>query len=129
MNKVGSPRASIDRTFRLVLDAPQLIVRRAVKKKTQRLSSNPITRALQWSDALRDGRYSSPSHLACELHCSRARVSQVLRLDPEVVDALLALGDPVPSRTVSEHALRALVDLPAREQRRQLELMLGAAAR
>ena len=40
-----------------------------------------------------------------------------------------ALGDPLRSRTVSEHALRALVDLPAREQRRQLELMLGTAAR
>ena len=36
---------------------------------------------------------------------------------------------PLPGRTVNEHALRALVDLPAREQRRQLELMLGTAAR
>ncbi len=132
MNKVGSPRASIDRTFRLVLDAPQLILPRTVKKKTQRLSPNPITRALQWSEALREGRYSSPSDLARELHCSRARVSQVLRLlrlDPEVIDTLLALGDPLPGRTVNEHALRALVDLSAREQRRQLELMLATAAR
>ena len=128
----GSPRASIDRTFRLVLDAPQLILRRAVKWKTQQLSSNPVTRARQWSEALRDGRYSSPADLARGLHCSRARVSQVLRLlrlDPDVVDALMALGDPLPSRTVSEQALRALVYLPAREQRHQLELMLGSAAR
>ena len=58
-----------------------------------------------------------------------SQVLRLLRLDPEVIDTLLALGDPLPGRTVNEHALRALVDLPAREQRRQLELMLGTAAR
>ena len=127
----GSPRASKDRTFRPVLVAPQLILRRAAKK-AHRLARNPIARALQWSEALRDGRYSSPADLACELHCSRARVSQVLwllRPDPDVVHGVLALGDPLPSRTTSEQALRALVDLPAKEQRRQLALMLRAGAR
>ncbi len=79
---------------------------------------------------MRDGGHASRADLARKLHCSRARVSQGLRLltlDQEVIDDVFALGDPLPRRSVSEQKLRAMADLPAEEQRRRLDLMLRAA--
>jgi hypothetical protein len=50
----------------------------------------------------------------------RARVTQVLGLlefQPEVVQALAALGDPLPKPMVTERKLRAILKLSSREQK------------
>ena len=55
-----------------------------------------------------------------------ARVTQVLGLldlAPEVVEALAALGDPLPKPIVTERGLRSLLNLSSKEQKRGLEVI------
>lgn len=70
------------------------------------------------------GECASRADLARKLGMTRARVTQVLgllELTPEIVDALAALGDPLPKPIVTERGLRSLLDLPATEQKRVLQ--------
>ncbi len=70
------------------------------------------------------GECTSRADLARKLGVTRARVTQVLgllELTPEVVEALAALGDPLPKRIVTKRALRSLLNLPAREQKHVLQ--------
>lgn len=56
------------------------------------------------------------SDLARMLGVSHARVTQVLslrELAPEVLEAIVALGDPLPRSVISARMLRSLLDLPA----------------
>ena len=58
--------------------------------------------------------------LARKLKVSRARVTQVmnlLELDPKVAATIVALGDPLPMRIITERALRPFIDLPLDQQR------------
>jgi hypothetical protein len=58
---------------------------------------------------------------------TRARVTQVLallELAPEVLDAIVALGDPLPQPIISERMLRPLLNLPAEEQQHALKGIL-----
>ncbi len=41
---------------------------------------------------------------------------RLLRLHPNVLESLVALDDPLPSRIICEKTLRPLVNLPAHEQ-------------
>ena len=72
---------------------------------------------------LDSGEVANQADLAQHLGISRARVTQMLRLlrsDPEVLESLVALGDPLPSPVITERQLRSLVDLPANKQKRML---------
>jgi len=74
---------------------------------------------------LDSGECSSAADLARKLGVSRARVSQVLnllRLSPEVLDRIAALGDPVPGRGVTERKLRPIVELLPLEQKRWVKI-------
>lgn len=69
---------------------------------------------------LDSGEVSSQAELARNLGVSRVRVTQILRLlrlDPDVLESLSGLGDPLPSPVITERLLRPLVDLPANEQK------------
>ena len=71
------------------------------------------------------GECASRADLARKLGRSRARVTQVLgllELTPEVVEALAALGDPLPKPIVTERGLRSLLGLPAEEQKLALQV-------
>ena len=51
-------------------------------------------------------------------------MTQVLRqlaLTPEVVEALVSLGDPLPKPIVTERSLRSLLNLPVEEQKHTLQ--------
>ncbi|GAB4326156.1 MAG: hypothetical protein Kow0059_22530 [Candidatus Sumerlaeia bacterium] len=75
-----------------------------------------------------NGNCSSPADLARKLGVSRARVTQVLRLlrlAPEVLKRIAALGDPLPSPIVTERRLWPIVNLPAVEQRQRGEAILA----
>ena len=66
------------------------------------------------------GEYKSQADLARKKGISRARVTQILnllKLDPEVQEMVVGLGDPLKSGSVTERKLRAIVELPAEEQR------------
>ena len=44
-----------------------------------------------------------------------------------VVDSVAALGDPLPSRLITERTLRSLIDLPVKDQMARIEVMLFAS--
>jgi len=103
---------------------------KGLKPKPSRLYRNPIAFAQEWERALGNGDCSSPAELARKLGVSRARVTQVLRvlkLAPEVLEALAALGDPLASPIVTERSLRPIVNLPAGEQRRRFGAILSGS--
>jgi hypothetical protein len=69
------------------------------------------------------GECPSRAALARQLGVTRARVTRVLGLldlAPEVVHAVAALGDSLPRPIVSERRLRAVLTLPAGEEKRAL---------
>ena len=69
---------------------------------------------------LRSGEYASQTALARKLGVSRARVNQMLRLlklPPKVQEAVARMGDPLPSRKITERKLRALLVRPRAERR------------
>ncbi len=73
---------------------------------------------------LAEGAYVSRAELARKLRVSRARVTQVLGLldlVPEVLEAVVGLGDPLPRPIVTERMLRRLLKLSGEEQRRVLQ--------
>ena len=54
------------------------------------------------------------------------QVLNLLNLAPEVCDSLLALGDPLHSRTITERRLRILLRLPPSQQLAALLDILGS---
>jgi len=88
---------------------------------------NPIILAQEWQEALTEGRYTCPADLARHIGVSRARVTQILRLlklCPEVLNAMATLGDPLPSPIVTERSLRPLVELSQEEQSQWLTILM-----
>jgi hypothetical protein len=96
---------------------------------------NPIAVAQEWQRMLGTGECASRADLARRLGVTRARVTQVLgllELTPEDVEALAALGDPLPRRIVTERGLRSLLTQPATEQKHVLQAIAfkaGATSR
>jgi hypothetical protein len=81
-----------------------------------------------WQQALDNGDQASPADLARQLAISRARVAQVwhlLKLAPEVVRTIVALGDPLPSRIITERTLRSIVHRSTDEQRQEISRTLA----
>ena len=80
---------------------------------------------------LATGQHTSRADLARKLGVSRARVTQILgllALAPEVVQALVALGDPLPKPVVTERSLRSILQLPIKEQKQALRRIADEAA-
>ncbi|MGQ9628669.1 MAG: hypothetical protein ACUVV0_17415 [Anaerolineae bacterium] len=101
---------------------------KGTKHRPSRFYRNPVYLAQEWQEALLNGDGSCPADLARKLGVSRARVTQMLRLlnlAPEVLKAIAALGDPLPSPIVTERRLRPIVNLPAEEQKRKAKTLLG----
>jgi hypothetical protein len=107
------------------------LVEKAQKVNIQRLARtyrNPIVVAQAWREALRSGTYSSAADLARKLRISRARVTQVLsllRLPPDVLNAMAALGDPLPFPLLTERRLRAIMTLAMEEQAPEIRKLLA----
>lgn len=123
----GSPHLSIDRTFRSVFEMPCSKRQQALTGVAKRRCRNPIILAQEWQEALGKGKYASPADLSRHIGVSRARVSQILRLlklTPEALEMIVALGDPLPSPIVTERSLRPIVDLPSQEQERMVNEIL-----
>jgi hypothetical protein len=125
------PEQVKDRTFRAVFEFPATVKEpKAKTPKPSRTYRNTIYLAQEWHKALENGDCSSPADLARKLGVSRARVTQVLRLlrlAPEVLKRIAALGDLLPSPIVTERRLRPIVNLPAAEQRQRVEAILASS--
>ncbi|MCL4544998.1 MAG: hypothetical protein M1118_10450, partial [Chloroflexi bacterium] len=79
---------------------------------------NPIALAQEWQGMLSARECASQADLARQLGVSRARVTQVLgllELAPEVLEAIVGLGDPLSTPVVTERSLRPLLKLPVEE--------------
>ncbi len=99
--EIGGPSWSRDRTFRAVFKLWE--VRQEIRS------------------------YSSQTDLARTLGISCARVTQVLRLlrlPPEILRIIVALGDPLASPIVTERTLRPIVSLSRRKQREKVGQLL-----
>jgi hypothetical protein len=100
----------------------------AISPNSRRQYRNPIFLARKWQSMILEGTHASPANLARHLGVSRARVSQVLRLlelNPEALEVLTNLGDPLPSAKITERKLRTIVTLPLECQMRELRQVLG----
>ncbi len=76
---------------------------------------------------LENGLPSSQADLARKLGISRARVTQVLRLlrlNPDLLQTVASLGDPLRLPIVTERRLRPIVNLPPREQMEKVQAVL-----
>ena len=68
--------------------------------------------------------------LARKLRVSRARVTQMLRLldlDPKVAATIIAIGDSLPKRVITERALRPFINLPLDQQRSKVAQLVRQA--
>jgi hypothetical protein len=84
--------------------------------------------AHEWQKGLDDGTYKSQGDIARQLGTTQPHVSQVLsllRLAPSVVKTLTDLGPVLGRPFISQKELRAMLTLPAREQRRRVKRMLA----
>ncbi len=89
--------------------------RRSERPKQYR---NPLVVAQEWHALMADGGLNQ-ADLAHELKVSRARVTQVMKLldlDPKVVATIVALGDRLSRRVITERALRPMVGTPVDQQ-------------
>jgi hypothetical protein len=101
------------------------------KPRQPKAYRNPIILAREWQQALDSGEHGSQADLARKRGISRARVTQVLhllKLAPDVLNAIAALGDPLPSHIVTERMLRRLVHRSAYEQRQTIGKILANGA-
>ena len=97
------------------------------KPKPQKIYQNPIYTALQWGAMLDKGQFKSKAELGRHFGVSRVRVVQVLnllKLDPEIIRKLSALGKTFNSRFLGEKTLRPLVNLPSEDQKCFLDSVL-----
>ncbi len=88
--------------------------------QSSRQYRNPIALAREWQRMLDNGECATQADVARRLGVTRARVTQVLKLlelAPEVLDFIVALGNPLPRPVISERMLRPVLNLPTKEQR------------
>jgi len=107
-------------------EPPAFFVPPRASDQPSRQYRNPIVVAQGWQRMLDKGECASRADLVRQLGVSRARVTQVLGLldfVPEVLEAVIGLGDPLSGPFVTERRLRPLLKLPAEEQGRVLRVI------
>ena len=128
MSESGSPNRSIHRTFRAVFEMPTIPSNCNLIKTGKRQYRNPIYVAKEWRRALDSGEYPSLATLARHLKVSRSRVTQImnlLKLSPDVLEMISALGDPLTSPIAAERSLRILLGLSFKEQKARITSILS----
>jgi hypothetical protein len=88
--------------------------------KPQRNYRNPIHLAKEYKRLIDTGEARNESDLARQIGTSRVTVNHfvtLLKLPPDILEAVEALGDPMPKRYITERRLRSIVKLPSEKQR------------
>jgi ParB-like chromosome segregation protein Spo0J len=83
--------------------------------------------AKEWQQALINGRNISLADLSRKLGLTRSRVTQImnlLKLSPEIIEIIFALGDPISVPHVTERTLRKFVDLSVEEQKTMIQKII-----
>ena len=85
---------------------------------------NPVSLAIEWKKALKDGKYATQRALAQDVGVHRTSVAKTLSLldlDKDVIRAVEFLGDPLPGPLVTVAGLHDLVNLSPNDQKRKLK--------
>jgi len=107
---------------------PFIKYERDLIKNRRRQYRNPIYLAKEWQQALTNGRNNSLADLSRKLGLTRARVTQImnlLKLSPEIIEIIFALGDPISIPHVTERTLRKLADLSVEEQKALIQRIIA----
>jgi hypothetical protein len=128
----GSPSRLKARTFRATLRFPDDGKPQGSNAcRVSRLYRNPVILAQEWQQAINNGEYRTYAEFAQRQGISRARVTQVLqilKLAPDVLISIVRLGNPLPSRIITERMLRSMVHRSADEQRQTIGRILANSA-
>jgi len=117
----GSPSGLVTRTFSFTVT---LETKPKPKTPQRRKYRNPIHLAKEYKRLIDSGEARNESDLARQIGTSRVTVNHfvtLLKLTPEVIKAVEALGDPMPKRYITERHLRSIVKLPSKRQRAIIE--------
>ncbi|MFC1546183.1 hypothetical protein ACFL4O_00505 [bacterium] len=112
----------IDRIFSFTVYFPLKFTKQL---KTYR---NPIFLAKEFQSFISNSICNTEADLARLLDVSRTRVNQILKLltlSPDVIEIIEVLSDPLPSRIISESALRPIVKYPHEIQIIKIKQILG----
>jgi biotin operon repressor len=121
--KFGSPKWLERRTFSFTII---LETKATPKLKPQRNYRNPIYLAKQYKLMIESGQARNESDLARQIGVSRVTVNHfisLLKLTPEIIEAVEQMGDPMPKRYITERRLRSLVKEPSEKQKEMLYKM------
>ncbi len=102
-------------------------IQEMTKPKLQKVYKNPIYTALEWKKLLDSGKYRSKADLARHFGISRVRVVQILdllKLCPEVIKKVSALGETFNKKIIGEKTLRPLVKLSFEKQQDEIAQLL-----
>jgi len=113
----GSPGWLERRTFSFTIT---LETKQKPKTPQIRKYRNPIHLAKEYKRLSDTGEARNESDLARQIGTSRVTVNHfvtLLKLTPDVIEAVEALGDPMPKRYITKRRLRSIVKLPSEKQR------------
>ena len=101
-----------------------------IPKKSRPIKTykNPIYLAMEWKQMLDSGQFENKARLARYLGVPRVRVIQILdllKLCPEVVKKVSALGETFTGKLIGEKTLRPLVCLTPAKQMEKISLVLS----
>lgn len=114
---ICSPNWLINRTFTITVYFPEESQK---VEKPRRNYRNPIYLAKEYARMIKNGQAKLEADLARKIGISRVRVNQItrlLKLDITIIEALEQLGDPMPSRIITERLLRNYVGSPLNKQK------------
>jgi len=83
--------------------------------------------AKEYKRLIDSGEARNESDLARQIGTSRVTVNHfvtLLKLTPEVIEAVEALGDPMPKRYITERRLRSIIKLPSEKQRAIIDTLV-----
>ena len=92
---------------------------RRIRPKPLKTYRNPIFRAKEYARMIESGLAKNESDLARKVGISRVRIWQytsLLNLNASLVEAVEALGDPMPKRLITERQLRQMLKSPKEQE-------------
>lgn len=104
---------------------------RRIRPKPPKIYRNLIFRAKEYARMIESGLAKNESDLARKVGISRVRIWQytsLLNLNASLVEAVEALGDPMPKRLITERQLRQMLKSPKEQERFLLELQTNNVA-
>jgi hypothetical protein len=93
---------------------------RRIRPKQPKTYRNPIFRAKEYARMIESGQAKNESDLARKVGISRVRIWQytsLLGLNASLVQAVEALGDPMPKRLITERQLRQMLKNPKEQEK------------